>query len=137
MLMTLGEFTFELSTLAPSAIENSLSLSLPKHARHNGRPAVQFTGVDNETSKISGVLYPMSGITGTAKTLEQIRNMAKTGESYILAAADGYIKGEFSIKLVTEKSQAFDKKGTPLKIDFTIDLIRTDNERTITLDLAG
>lgn len=132
--MSLGDFIFEISSLAPGATDSALKLSLPKHARHGGRPAVQFTGVENETVKFTGVIYPMSGITGTAKTLETIKDMAKTGESYVLAAGDGYIKGLFAIKSVTDKSSVMDKMGTAQKIEFTIDLIRTDNDRIVRLD---
>ncbi|MCF6219661.1 MAG: phage tail protein [Robiginitomaculum sp.] len=133
MLMQLGDFIFELATLAPDTLTRTVTANWPKQARYGGRPAAQFTGISGETVSVSGVIYPLSGITGTAKDLNIINEMITDGEDYVLAAADGYIKGVFAVLSVTESHTYLDKAGAAQKITFTINLERTDDDRIETI----
>ena len=127
--MQLGDFVFELSTLAPDNIDTSITAKWAKQARYGGRPALQFTGIEGETKTLAGVIYPSSGITGTAKDLDEIDKMITSGKPYILVGSDGFIKGQFAILSKAEKHSHIDKGGKAQKIEFTIALERVDNER--------
>ncbi len=129
MLMQLGDFIFELNTLAPDTLSKTVTATWPKQARYGGRPAAQFTGISGETVNISGVIYPFSGITGTTKDLGILGDMVTSGEDYILVAADGYIKGMFAVLSIAETHTYLDKAGSAQKITFTINLERTDDDR--------
>ena len=137
MLMSLDDFIFELGTLAPHEVNNTLSVSWQKQARFQGRPAVQFTGIEGETLSMSGVLYPTSQITGTAQDLGRIKDMAVSGDSYVLVGSDGYFNGEFAILSITEKHTVLDKLGRAQKIEFEIQLERTDDDRVARLPQNG
>jgi len=129
MLMQLGDFIFELASLAPDTLTKTITANWPKQTRYAGRPAVQFTGISGEAVSISGVIYPLSAITGTAKDLSAINEMVVGGEEHILVASDGYIKGMFAVISVTETHTHLDKLGSAQKITFTINLERTDDDR--------
>lgn len=129
MLMALGDFVFELKSLAPDSVNKTVTANWAKAERFNNRPALQYAGIEGETLTISGVLYPFSGITGTTNDLKQIGDMAASGEEFLLSAADGYIKGLFAILSVRETHMVLDKRGAAQKIEFEISLERTDDDR--------
>jgi phage protein U len=130
MLFQLGDFIFERTTLAPNSVEKSLVANWPKQSRYGGRPAVQFTGIESETLTLSGVIFPLSGVTGTAQDLDVINQMIADGEEYLLMNSEGDVIGTFCIISVTESRRFLDKKGLAQKIEFNIALERTDNDRT-------
>lgn len=129
MLMSLGEFVFERATLAPNEVNKSLTANLPKQNRYGGRPAVQFAGIAGETVSMPGILYPGSKITGTAKDLQELKDMMVTGDDYVLVGGDGYVSGLFKISSITEKLTLLDGDGRAQKIEFDVALERTDDDR--------
>lgn len=133
MLMSLGEFVFELGTLAPTNVQRELTVNWEKQNPYGGQPALQFTGIAGETLSMSGVLYPASKITGTAKDLQTIETMAKSGEDFVLAGGDGYVRGMFAILSLSETHTHLTPSGQARKIEFEISLERTDDDRTVRL----
>lgn len=133
MLMSLGNFVFELATLAPTEVNSQIDINWQKQNRFSERPSVQFTGISGETVNLSGRLYPTSKITGTASDLQKLKDMSVTGEEYVLVGGDGYVRGLFAIRSIAETHTVFLKDGQARKIEFRIRLERTDNERTTRL----
>lgn len=129
MLMQLGNFVFKNTTLSPQSLSKSITANWPKQARYAGRPALQFTGIDTETLEIAGVIYPFSDITGTAKDLDEINDMVTGGEKHILVTSAGDVLGQFGVTGLNETHTLLDKEGKSEKIEFTINLVRTDDER--------
>lgn len=54
--------------------------------------------------------------------------MADVGEARSLVDGAGYIYGAFVITALDEKHKAILPDGTPLRIDFSLDLLRVDVE---------
>lgn len=135
MLMSLGEFVFERTSLAPGEMKDTLNANWPKQTRYGGRPSVQFTGIDGETKSLSGALYPASKITGTAKDLQEIKDMMTSGEDYVLVGGDGYVRGVFAITSLTETHTYLNTDGQARKIEFDMTLERTDDDRVERIDL--
>lgn len=133
MLMSLDDFVFELATLAPTEVAQQIDINWQSQNRYGGRPSYQFTGIGGETLTLSGALYPASKITGTAKDLQELRDMSVKGEDFVLVGGDGYVRGLFAIRSITETHTVFTKHGEAQKIEFQIGLERTDNERTTRL----
>ena len=131
MLMGLGQFIFEQRTLAPNDIAGQLSVNWQKQQRFQGRPAVQYTGIDAETLTLSGILYPGSGITGTSTDIQTLKDMAATGESFVLNGVDGYFHGLYAIQSVSDKHTLLSADGKARKIEFDIALIRTDDDKVV------
>ncbi len=129
MLMQLGDFIFKRNTISPQSLSKSVSANWPKQARYAGRPALQFTGINAETLEIAGVIYPFSGITGTANDLNKINDMVTGGEKHILTSSSGDVLGQFAITSINETHTLLDRQGKAEKIEFTIHLVRTDDER--------
>ena len=137
MLMSLGEFVFERGTLAPNTFSRSITANWQKLNRYQRRPSIQFTGITGETATIPGVIYPRSGITGDSEDLRQIEDMLTAGGEYVLVSGDGYVHGLFAILSLNETRSLLDGQGRPSKIEFEIQIERTDDERTERLDIIA
>ncbi|MNS54038.1 Phage P2 GpU [compost metagenome] len=126
MMMTLGWFVFGLRTFAPQSQQDSRSWRHPSNARIGTAPAYQFTGRDDETSTLSGALYPE--ITGGPVSLDLLHSMADTGEAFPLLRGDGVMRGYFVIEGTSVTRSEFFRDGAARKIEFTLKLKRVDDE---------
>jgi phage protein U len=55
------------------------------------------------------------------------RNMADSGEPYIMIDGEGRMQGWWIIESIQENSSVFFVDGKPRKIDFTLSLKQSDN----------
>lgn len=127
MLMVLGDFVFELSTLPFQNLARNTKWRQQANKRMQGRPSLQFTGVDGEEINLRGMLYPE--ITGGKVALDTVRDMGHSGDTWPLINGLGEQLGIYGIGSVEENHSEFWPNGEAKKIEFTIRLIRSDDDR--------
>lgn len=126
MLLALGMFTFGISTLAADELARRASWRHATSPRIGARDAVQFTGPGEETIAIPGSVY--HEIADGDVSLDELRRMAATGDAWSLVDGMGYVYGAFVITGIDDRRKAFFPNGKPRQIDFSIDLLRVDQE---------
>ena len=126
MLLALGMFTFGISTLAFDELARRASWRHATLPRIGARDAVQFTGPGEETIAIPGSVY--HEIADGDVSLDELRRMAATGDAWSLVDGMGYVYGAFVITGIDDRRKAFFPNGKPRQIDFSIDLLRVDQE---------
>lgn len=136
MMMTLGWFVFQRSTFAPQSQQDDRTWRHPGNPRVGARPAYQYTGPDDETTVLSGTLYPE--LTGGPVTLDLLHEMAATGKAFPLIQGDGVMRGYFVIERTSVTRSEFFSDGAARKLDFTMNLKRVDDdENTLGNKLMG
>lgn len=128
MMMTLGWFVFQRSTFAPQSQQDDRAWRHPGNPRVGARPAYQFTGPDDETTVLSGTLYPE--LTGGPVSLDLIHEMAATGQAFPLIQGDGVMRGYFVIERTSVTRSEFFSDGTARKLEFTMNLKRVDDDES-------
>ena len=134
-MMTLGWFVFQRSTFAPQSQQDERAWRHPGNPRVGARPAYQFTGPDDETTVLSGTLYPE--LTGGPVSLDLIHEMAATGQAFPLIQGDGVMRGYFVIERTSVTRSEFFSDGTARKLEFTMNLKRVDDESSLGNKLLG
>jgi len=125
-LMCLGQFIFELASLPYQSLQHQRAWRHPSNSRVGLRPARQYTGRDDETISLSGVVY--HEITGYQPSIDELKDMADTGAAWVLIDADGTIHGCFVIEGLDLTRTVFDQYGAAKKIEFSIKLARVDDD---------
>ena len=125
MLMCLGQFVFELPSLAYSELQRSTAWRHASNSRVGVRPARQFVGPGDDTITLSGVLAPE--IAGRLDSLDTLRSMADAGDAYAMIDGAGRVFGAWVIESLHEGGSAFTRDGIARRTDFTINLARTDD----------
>ena len=125
-MMALGLFVFGLDTVPYQQFQRQTSWRHPATSRVGRRPGRQSTGPGDDTITLSGTLYPE--ITGGKVTLAMLRYMAETGKAWPLLEGTGYFYGLFSIEDISETGSLFFQDGSARKIDFSLKLVRVDND---------
>ena len=128
MMMTLGWFVFQRSTFAPQSQQDDRAWRHPGNPRVGTRPAYQFTGPDDETTVLSGTLYPE--LTGGPVTLDLLHEMAATGKAFPLIQGDGVFRGYFVIERTSVTRSEFFQDGAARKLDFTLNPKRVDDDES-------
>jgi phage protein U len=126
MLMALGMFVFSIPTLAYDDLSRKAAYRHAATPRVGARDAAQFTGPGEETVSISGSAFAEVGDGGAS--IARLRSMGETGESWALVDGAGLVWGSFVLLTVDEKHRAFFPDGTPRQIDFSIELLRVDDD---------
>jgi len=117
-------FVFELKTLPVQSISESVEYRFAKNQRFLERSSLQFTGVEQESITLTGILYPE--ITGGRVSLELFRRQADLGVALPLINGSGLLLGFYVTESIqSEKSELF-ADGAPRKITFTFSLKKTD-----------
>jgi hypothetical protein len=127
MLMALGQFVFGLDTLAFQELQRQTRWKHSAAPRVGARDARQFLGQGDDTITLSGMLAPE--LTGTLASLKDLRTMGDTGEAYALVDGAGTVYGAFLIEGMDEGQTLHHADGTPRRVDFTLNLTRTDDNR--------
>lgn len=130
-MMTLGFFVFSLKTASPDSIDEQINWRHASHNRVGANPAYQFVGQGPQTAKLPGVLYPE--ITGGVEQLDELRKMADTGKAWPWIDGSGALKGYYFISDIERKSTAFHPDGTARKIEFSLSLVRADENNSESL----
>ena len=123
-LMAIGMFLFSLPTLAHDELRRRTDWQHARSPRVGARDAVQFTGPGEETISLSGSVY--AEITDGRVSLDDLRKMASDGEALPLVDGRGTVYGDFVILSIDERHSYLMADGRPRRIDFGIELLRTD-----------
>lgn len=123
-LMALGLFVFELPTLTPAELSRRSDWRHARTGRVGTSDAHQYTGPGEDTISLTGVA--MAELQAGEASLDQLREMAATGDCWSLTDGTGKVYGAWVITGIQEKKSAFFGDGKARKIDFTIDLLAVD-----------
>ena len=126
MLLALGMFAFGIDTLAFDEIQRKSSWRHATATRIGARDASQFTGPGDETISLPGSVF--TEIANGEVSLDEIRRMANTGDAWPLIDGRGHVYGAFVITTLTEAKKHLWPDGAPRQIDFTIELLRVDED---------
>ncbi|MBI6600228.1 MULTISPECIES: phage tail protein [Pseudomonas] len=132
MMLSLGMFVFSLSTLAYQELQRQTNWRHASNSRVGAAPALQFVGRGEDTITLPGILLPE--LAGSTLSLDALRLMANTGKAWPMVEGTGRIYGLWVIESLSETKTLFFRDGTPRRIEFTLTLKRTDNDR---IDLLG
>lgn len=125
-MMALGLFVFALETAPYQEFQQQIGWRHPSNNRVGRRPSRQFTGLDDETVTLSGVLLPE--LTGGDNTIEVLRQMGNTGMAFVLIEGSGRYYGMFEIDSLSVTSTLFFKDGKARRIEFSLKLTRVDGQ---------
>lgn len=135
MMMTLGYFVFSRSTTPYQSEQDELGWRHPSQSRVGARPGYQYTGPDEQTKTLSGVLLPE--ITGGRLSLDQLTRMADTGKAWPLIDGLGRMHGLFVIESLSTTRTEFFSDGAARRIEFALKLKRVDERNRDLLGWAG
>lgn len=127
ILMRLGEFKFSVDTAAYDSLSRTLEIRWPSQERLWSAPAVQFTGIGEESIRLSGKVLP--AFRGGLKQIDTLRELARSperniGEPFPLVTGWGEYLGDFVITNVEEQQDTFLMMGAPGVQSFTLTLKR-------------
>lgn len=125
-MMTLGLFVFDLPTAAYQRLSRQSSWRHSEHNRIGRRPGYQYLGPGSDKITLTGSLYPE--LTGGRISLDLLRNMADTGKGWPMIEGSGRMYGNWAVTAVDETDTVFMRDGVPRKIEFSMDLVRVDEE---------
>lgn len=125
MMLALGLFTFSLDTLAPQSLDRKSDWKHARQPRVGALDASQFLGEGSDTISLKGWLAPE--FAGDPDSLDQLRDMADSGQAWPLVDGTGRVYGAFVIDGIDEGQTLFWPNGRPRRIDFGIDLHRVAN----------
>lgn len=134
MLMALGQFVFQLSTLAYHELQRSTDWRHPGNSRVGAREALQYIGPGEDTITLTGTLLPE--LAGSLDSLRQLRAMADAGDAYALVDGTGRVLGGWVITSLAETGSAFVLGGVARKTDFTVTLKHADDAQVQSAALA-
>ena len=132
MMMALGMFVFSLPTAAYQELQRQTDWRHASNSRIGAAPARQFGGRGEDAITLPGIIFPE--LAGSALSLDAIRLMANTGKAWPMVEGTGRIYGLWVIESLSENKTIFFSDGTPRRIEFTLSLKRTDDDR---IDLLG
>jgi uncharacterized protein len=121
-LMSLGMFVFQMDTLAFDELQRTTNWRFARNPRIGARDAVQFVGPGDEDISIGGTA--VAELQDGRASLDELRDMADSGDSWALTDGTGQVYGAFIIERMREGHKVFTAEGVPLKIDFGIELSR-------------
>jgi phage protein U len=126
MLLAIGLFPFSIPTMVHDDLQRRASWKHATSQRIGARDATQFVGVGTETLSIRGTAY--AELSDGRASLDELRAMADTGNAWSVVDGAGQVYGAFVIEGIDEGLKELGRDGTPRKIDFSIDLLRVDDE---------
>ncbi len=135
MMMALGLYVFGLYTVPYQQLQRQMSWRHPANSRIGKRPARQFLGPGDDTITLSGVLYPE--LTGGKISLAALKTMADEGKAWPLVEGTGIFYGLYVIEELSQTDAVFFPDGSPRKIEFSLKLVRVDDEPDLLGQVSG
>ena len=128
MLMSLGQFIFNTSSLAFKEIQRQRSWNYADNNVAFGRAKKQFMGSGQDSVSLPGLIYEEYGF-GSRFALDELASMADTGQGFVLMDGSGYLYGFYVIDNIDETKSFLVDNGVPRKVDYTLKLSRADDDR--------
>lgn len=135
MLLALDQFVFGMDTLAFQELQRQTQWKHKTTSRVGARDARQFVGPGEDTITLTGVLAPE--LTGKLSSLQDLRKMADAGAAYAMVDGAGTVYGAFVIEGLNEGQSLHYADGTPRRVEFTLNLARTDDDKVGTMSSGG
>lgn len=135
ILMSLGQFIFQTSTLAFQQIQRQRAWNYASNDVALGRAKKQFTGAGEDTVTLPGLIYEEYGF-GQREAIETLASMASTGQGYVLMDGTGFLYGVYIIDSIDETKQVLYFNGVARKVDFSLKLSRVDDDRIEEQDVS-
>lgn len=135
ILMSLGQFIFQTSTLAFQQIQRQRAWNYASNDVALGRAKKQFTGAGEDTVTLPGLIYEEYGF-GQREAIEILASMASTGQGYVLMDGTGFLYGVYIIDSIDETKQVLYFNGVARKVDFSLKLSRVDDDRIEEQDVS-
>lgn len=101
MLMVLGQFVFQPDTLSFNELQRQCAWNYADNAVASGRSKKQFIGAGEDNVTLNGLVVQEHGV-GTRDGIEQLADMADSGQSYVLMDGSGYLYGVYIITGIDE-----------------------------------
>ena len=120
MILSLGMFAFSIPTLAHDQLQRRSDWKHARTGRVGARDASQYVGPGDDKISINGTAF--AELSDGRASLDQLRNMADSGDAWPLLDGVGRVYGAFVIESIDERQKVFRPDGTPRQIDFGIDL---------------
>ena len=120
MILSLGMFAFSIPTLAHDELQRRSDWKHARTGRVGARDASQYVGPGDDKISINGTAF--AELSDGRASLDQLRDMANTGDAWPLLDGAGRVYGAFVIESIDERQKFFLPDGTPRRIDFGIDL---------------
>lgn len=125
VMMTLGQFNFELNTAVYQELKRTTDYRWPKQDRFGQAAARQFVGIGDDTITLPGVIFP--AWRGGRGQVEAMREMAADGQPLLMVAGDGVVMGRWVIERIEDGQTVFGPAGAALKQEFTLALVKYDD----------
>lgn len=128
MLIQLGSFLFDISTVAYNELNRVSSYKWAQHNIVDNYQGLQAVGFENDRVRLSGTFYPQVASMVDRpregnKDFVELRNMAKQMKPYLIASADGNSLGYWVIEEIGTNDSLFGPgEGIPRKQIFSINL---------------
>ena len=120
VMLGLGEFRFEVSTLAYQKFSLNQSWRWLEQARIHRDPALQFVGRNVGEIELDGVIYP--SFKGGLGQCDAMRALADAGKPLQLVDGLGRIWGAWVITEIGDTRTVFADDGQARRIEFRIKL---------------
>ncbi len=124
MLAALGMFIFDSDSTLFEEKNRRRDWRHASTERFGARAASQFLGPGEDVVSLSGRLVPE--LVGRYSALEDLADMAATGDAWPLADGQGTILGQFVITSLDEQQRQLIDTGQARQTDFTLELKRVD-----------
>lgn len=125
-LLTIGP----LPMLAPESgltrLRRRTAWRWPAQPRVARRPALQWTGPDEESLDLDGVILP--AWRGSASAPEALRALAATGAAHLLIGGDGAVYGRWVIGEIEETRDRLYRDGAPRRVTWRLALAREGSD---------
>lgn len=121
--MQLGDFQFQISTLAYDQLQRTTEVVWAKLGILNNYERLQATGLVNDRIVLQGKYHVMLAreLGATENPIDTVREMALARKPYLLVSGAGNSLYYWVIETVAEEQSDF-TVGVPLVINFTLNL---------------
>ena len=127
VMLALGWFRFDVSTLAYQKFALSQSWRWQEQARINREPALQFVGRNVDAIDLDGVIYP--SFRGGLGQIDAMGALDNTGRALQLVDGLGRIWGAWVITDLSDTRTVLADNGQPRKMEFRIKLKAYGDDR--------
>lgn len=128
MQLCIGQFVFTPDDLSFTELQRQRAWNYADNSVASGRARKQFIGAGEDSITLNGIVYQEHGF-GTREAIEDLADLASTGQGYVVMDGSGYLYGVYVIDSISESKSILVFQGVPRKIDFSVTLKRVDDDR--------
>lgn len=128
MQLCIGQFVFTPDDLSFTDLQRQRAWNYAENSVASGRAPKQYIGPGEDSVTLNGIVYQEHGI-GTRQSIENLADMASTGQGYVVMDGSGYLYGVYVIESISENKSILVFEGVPRKIEFNVTLKRVDDDR--------